>query len=230
MWFGIPLPVGSGPSPHPGPGMVLMKMTSNRTRLVASLLGASFAASFPAGAALADEEDRTLNAGEMPLVHTIDERYMSFQIGMSHLTGGETWSSYDESKGEGEAERAEGFEAVREARAPTDLSNRRLRKLTEALGPLYIRYGGTTTNSVYFQDNDEPRLAEPPEGFQWILTRNSWENALDFAAAMDAKVVTGFTVSEGVRDKSGAWTPVHAAPWMNYTRSIGGEIYAAELH
>lgn len=26
----------------------------------------------------------------MPLVRTIDERYMSFQIGMSHLTGRET--------------------------------------------------------------------------------------------------------------------------------------------
>src|SRR6056300_1464419 len=207
MWFGIPLPVGSGPSPHPGTGMVLMKMTSNRTRLVASLLGASFAASFPAGAALADEEDRTLNVEEMPLVRTIDERYMSFQIGMSHLTGGETWSTYDESKGEGEAEQADDFEAIREVRLPTDLTNPRLRSLTAALSPLYIRYGGTTTNSVYFQDNDEPRLAKPPEGFLWILTRDSWKGAFEFADAVDAKVLTGFTVSDGVRDESGGWTP-----------------------
>lgn len=174
-------------------------------------------------------EPSRLDVENMPLVRTIDERYMSFQIGMSHLTGGETWSTYDESKQEGEAEQVDNFKAVREARAPTDLSNPRLRTLTAALGPLYIRYGGTTTNSVYFQNNDKPRLEKPPEGYHWILTRESWKGALEFADAMDAKVVTGFTVSEGVRDESGAWTPAHAAPWMAYTRSIGGEIYAAEL-
>lgn len=154
---------------------------------------------------------------------------MSFQIGMSHLTGGETWSTYDESKREGEAGQAGDFESIREFRAPTDLANPRLRTLTAALSPLYIRFGGTTTNSVYFQDDDNPRLEKPPEGFRWILTRDSWKNALRFADAMDAKVLTGFTVSDGVRDASGAWTPVHAGPWLAYTQSIEGEIYAAEL-
>jgi hypothetical protein len=187
------------------------------------------ALTFVSTAGLSAPDAGILKVEDMSLVHTIDERYMSFQVGMSHLTGGETWSTYDDSKDEGEAEQADNFEAVREPRAPTDLGNRRLRNLTAALGPLYIRYGGTTTNSVYFQDNDEPRLAEPPEGFQWILTRDSWKKALEFAQAMDAKVVTGFTVSEGVRDESGAWTPKHARPWMAYTQSIGGEIYAAEL-
>lgn len=171
-----------------------------------------------------------LDVKAMPLIHKVDERFMSFQIGMSHLTGGETWRTFDSSKKEGEAEQAEDFEAVRETRAPTDLTNKRLRSLTEALSPLYIRYGGTTTNSVYFQNNDEPRLARPPEGFQWILTRDSWKRALEFAEAMDAKVLTGFTVSEGVRDESGDWTPAHAAPWISYTQSIGAEIYAAELY
>ncbi len=171
-----------------------------------------------------------IDAQNMPLVRTIDERYMSFQIGMSHLTGGETWKTYDGTKGEGEAEQAENFEAIREVRAPTDLTNPRLRKLTEALSPLYIRYGGTTTNSVYFQNNDKARLASPPAGFRWVLTRDSWQGALEFAEAVDAKVLTGFTVSDGVRDESHAWTPAHAAPFVAYTRSIGGEIYAAELY
>jgi hypothetical protein len=178
----------------------------------------------------AQSSNKRLDVKAMPLIHKVDERYMSFQIGMSHLTGGETWKTFDSSKKEGEAEQAEDFEAVRETRAPTDLNNKRLRTLTEALSPLYIRYGGTTTNSVYFQNNDEPRLAEPPEGFQWILTRDSWKRALEFAEAVDAKVLTGFTVSEGVRDESGDWTPAHAAPLVNYTQSIDAEIYAAELY
>ncbi|MBK6511187.1 MAG: hypothetical protein IPG06_18310 [Haliea sp.] len=61
------------------------------------------------------------------------------------------------------------------------------------------------------------------------MTREDWKGALEFADAMDAKVLTGFTVSEGVRDASGAWTPAHAAPFVAYTQSIGGEITAAEL-
>ncbi len=172
----------------------------------------------------------TIDAQQLPFVRTVDERFMSFQIGMSHLTGGETWKTYDSSKDEGQAKQAENFEAIREFRAPTDLTNPRLRALTEALSPLYIRYGGTTTNSVYFQDTDGPRLDAPPEGFRWVLTRDSWKGALEFADAVDAKVLTGFTVSDGVRDENHAWTPAHAQPFVEYTRSIGGEIYAAELY
>lgn len=173
---------------------------------------------------------KLLDARSMPLVRTIDERYMSFQIGMSHLTGGETWKTYDGSRDEGEAAQAASFDAIREFRAPTDLTNPRLHRLTEALSPLYIRYGGTTTNSVYFQNDEEPRLEQPPEGFRWILTRESWKGALEFADAVDAKVVTGFTVSEGVRDENHRWTATHAKPFVDYTQSIGGEIYAAELY
>lgn len=175
-----------------------------------------------------EAEASFIEASSLLFVREMDERFQSFQIGMSHLTGGETWSTYDEDAEEGEGG-GENFEAIREARAPTDLGNQRLRNLTSALAPLYIRYGGTTSNSVYFHDSDTatPRVA--PEGFQHVLTRERWRVALDFAQAVDAKVVTGFTVSEGVRDEAGAWTPVHAAPWLEYTRSIGEEIYAAEL-
>ena len=174
-------------------------------------------------------DDRVkLDATTLPYVRTMDDRFQSFQIGMSHLTGGETWKAYGE--GDDPAKQAANFQAVREARAPTDLSNRRLRNLAKALGPMYIRYGGTTSNSVYFQDDDRPRLDRPPEGFQTILTRQNWASAVGFANAVDAKITTGFTVSDGVRDAKGAWTPRHAAPWLAYTKSIGGEIYAAELY
>lgn len=171
-----------------------------------------------------------IDAERLPLVRTMDERFQSFQVGMSHLTGGETWRTYDQSAQAGEDRKpTESFEAVREARDPADLTNPRLRTLTAALGPFYVRYGGTTTNAVFFQDNDEPKMAKAPEGFLRVLTRDAWKGGLDFAKAVDAKVVTGFTVSEGVRNEAGVWTPAHAAPWMAYTQSIGGEIYAAEL-
>ncbi|MCL4673537.1 MAG: hypothetical protein KJZ64_11510 [Sphingomonadaceae bacterium] len=179
---------------------------------------------------LASNSALQINARTLPLVRETDERFQSFQIGMSHLTGGETWRTYDGDKAEGEATQAQRFDAVREARAPTDLANRRLRNLTAALAPLYIRYGGTTTNSVYFHDSDASAPSKPPEGFQTVLTRGRWKAAIDFAQAVDAKIITGFTISDGVRDASGAWTPAHARPWVEYTRAIGGEIFAAELY
>ena len=169
----------------------------------------------------------TVNARILPFVRQIDERFQSFQVGFSHLTGGETWRSYD-AMPKGGAQ-AGGFAGVREARAPANLNNARLVNLTRALGPMYIRYSGTTANSVYFHDSATPPPAEAPAGFTVVLTRNSWKGAVDFAKAVDAKIVTSFANSPGVRDASGAWTPRMAAPWLAYSRSIGGDIYAAEL-
>lgn len=200
--------------------------------LVASLISIPMATMT---AAVGANEGIRLDAGALPFVRSIDERFQSFQIGMSHLTGGETWLAYDASEEEGgardDAKSSDPeFADVREARQPADLTHPRLRTLTAALGPLYIRYGGTTANSVYFQDNDEPRMDKAPEGYLTVLTRENWKGALEFAQAVDAKVLTGFTVSPGVRDDSGIWTPVHAKSWLRYTHDVGGEIHAAELY
>lgn len=188
--------------------------------------GAIFLAGAPVAALLAQPAAVQMDARSLPHVATTDERFMSFQIGFSHLTGGETWKSYDAMGGQPGKNVAD----VREARGATDLTNRRLRNLTAALAPFYLRYSGTTANNVYFQDNDQPIAARPPEGFKVVLTRQRWREALAFAKAVNTKVVTSFTISHGVRDAQHNWTPRMAAPWMAYTRSIGGEIYAAELY
>jgi len=72
-------------------------------------------------------------------------------------------------------------------------------------------------------------MEEIPAGYKKLLTREAWKGGLEFAKAVDAKVVTGFTVSNGVRDESGLWTPQMAEPWLAYTHSVGGNIYAAEM-
>jgi hypothetical protein len=202
----------------------------NTMRLIPLAALAATLAALPAGASRGEPARRIeVHAGSLPFVRQVDERFQSFQIGMSHLTGGETWRSYDSSKQGAGSTAPKDLAAVREARQPADLTSRRLRTLAAALGPFYLRYSGTTANSVYFQDNDDPRPAQPPAGYQTVLTRAAWKGGLDFAKAVGAKVVTSFTVSSGVRDASGAWTPRMAAPWLAYTHAIGGEIYAAEL-
>jgi len=170
-----------------------------------------------------------VDASKLRHIADTDERFQSFQIGMSHLTGGETWRTYDDAAGK-DAGQPGSFEAVREARAPTNLADPRLVALTSALAPLYIRYGGTTTNSVYFQDDDRPRIGKPPKGYAAVLTRAAWKGAIEFAKRVDAGIVTGFAVSSGVQDGWGAWTPRTAGPWVRYTHDAGGRIDAAELY
>lgn len=208
-----------------------MRVELKRITRVLSVTSVSIAIILPA-TTLAQSPQITpnsLDARSFPIVQTIDERYQSFQIGFSHLTGGDTWKSYETLDKEGQTAASGGFEAVREARTAADLNDPRLVNLTRALGPLYIRFSGTSANSAYFHNSDTPPPASPPSGFITLLTRKAWKGAVDFTKAVDAKIVTSFANSEGVRDASGTWTPKMAAPWLAYTGSIGGEIYAAEL-
>jgi hypothetical protein len=114
-------------------------------------------------------------------------------------------------------------------RPPIDLSNPRLRKLAAGLAPSYVRVSGTWANSTYFQDSDDPAPSTPPAGFGGVLTRQQWRGVVDFARAVDAKIVTSFAVSPGVRDANGVWTPVEAKKVLAYTKQIGGNIAAAEM-
>jgi heparanase len=52
---------------------------------------------------------------------------------------------------------------------------------------------------------------------------------VDFARAVNAKIVTSFAVSVGTRDANGRWTPDQARKLIDYTKSIRGEIAAAEF-
>jgi heparanase 1 len=97
------------------------------------------------------------------------------------------------------------------------------------LGPVYVRVSGTWANAIYFQDNDEPKVANPPEGHKNILTRQQWKGVVDFCKAVDGKLVTSFSISDGIRDKNGNWTPVEVKSLLNYTKLAGGEIAASEL-
>lgn len=92
-----------------------------------------------------------------------------------------------------------------------------------------MRASGTWANTVYFHDSDTPAPASPPQSFKGILTRSQWRNVIDFARAVNAWITTSFAISGGVRDAAGVWTPDQAQKWLAYTKTIGGEIAAAEF-
>jgi len=172
----------------------------------------------------------------MPRVGTIDERYQSYNIEMLEVTGGRFWAPYKQqtetaaAPTDAKASTPAGMDpSLYRYRPPIDLSNPRLRKLAAGLAPSYVRVSGTWANSTYFQDSDEPAPATPPAGFGGVLTRQQWRGVVDFSHAVDAKIVTSFAISPGVRDANGVWTPVEAKKFLAYTQQIGGSIAAAEM-
>jgi heparanase 1 len=178
----------------------------------------------------------SLDPAKMARIGTVDERFQSYNVEMLEVTGGKFWKPYSSLAKQATAPAApsEGLTPtgmdpnLYEYRAPLDLTNARLRKMAGALGPAYIRVSGTWANTTYFQDTPGPAPKTPPAGFDGVLTQEQWKGVVDFAKAVDVKIVTSFATSPGVRDNSGVWTPVEAEKFLAYTRSVGGEIAATE--
>jgi hypothetical protein len=161
---------------------------------------------------------QTIMPGTTPRIAEVDARFQSYNVEMVTVTGGPFWKPY-------------GTGADRELyaeRPPIDLANLRLRRLAAALGPAYVRVSGSWANATYFADNDQSS-EPPPAGYSGILTRAQWRGVVDFAAAVDARIVTSFAVSPGSRDASGAWRPEQAARLLAYTQALGAHIAAAEF-
>ncbi len=199
----------------------------------ACLLLASTGAAQPAA-------DATLriDPASVPKIATVDPRFQSYNVEMAEVIGGNFWKPYTPQSIAGMKAKASAAAAspgvagqdptMFQARAPIDLANPRLRKLAAALGPAYVRVSGTWANSAYFADSATSPAATP-KGFDGVLTRAAWNRVVDFARAADAKLVTSFAISAGVRDSAGFWTPVEARKLLAYSHSIGGPVAAAEF-
>jgi hypothetical protein len=174
----------------------------------------------------------------------IDERFLSYNVEMAEVIGGNFWKPYTPTgiaalkaettspasrPGGGSPAVAGHDPTMFQARPPIELSNARLRKLAAALAPAYMRTSGTWANSIYFQDSGGEPPAPLPDGFQGVLTRSEWKSVIDFSRSVGAKLVTSFAISAGVRDSSGVWTPDQARKLVTYTKEAGGDIAAAEF-
>ena len=179
----------------------------------------------------------------MRRIATVDPRFQSYNVEMAEVIGGNFWKPYDRQDDSikpataapqpppsAAASQPAGLDpSMFQARPPIDLTNARLRKLAAAIGPAYMRTSGSWANMVYFHDADTPPPSSAPKGFQGVLTRAQWKAVVDFAHAANARLVSSFTVSQGVRDPSGVWTPDQARRLVAYTKTAGGDIAAAEF-
>ena len=179
-----------------------------------------------------------VNPSSMPKLGTVDPRFVSYNVEMVEVTGGRFWKPYKSATETqaakpataGNANQPPGMSSdLYQYRPPINLANPRLRKLAEAFGPSYVRVSGTWQNSTYFQNSDQAPTAEAPKGFKGVLTRAEWKGVVDFAHAVDDEIVTSFAVSAGTRANDEAWTSSQAKEFVDYTRSIGGHLAAAEF-
>lgn len=173
------------------------------------------------------------NPSTMPKVATVDPRFQSYNVEMVEVIGGRFWKPYASktaSTAPSKSVVSGGVDPnLLEQRTPIDLSNPRLRKLATALGPAYMRVSGTWANTVYFQDSDAPQPPTPPTGFGGVLTRAQWKGVVEFSKAVNAQIVTSFSIGAGTRDKTALWSTTEARKFLDYNRSIGGTIAAAEF-
>jgi heparanase len=196
------------------------------------------------GSAAAESVQPTLlTPAVMPPIAKIDERFLSYNVEMAEVIGGNFWKPYTPAtiaalktqassppRSGSETPAVAGHDSTMfQARPPIDLSNARLRKLASAFAPAYMRTSGTWANSIYFHDSDSSPPPTPPDGFQGLLTRSEWKSVIDFSRSVGAKLVTSFAISAGVRDASGIWTPNQARKFVTYTNQAGGSIAAAEF-
>ena len=185
----------------------------------------------------------TVAPATMRQVATTDPRFQSYNVEMAEVIGGNFWKPYGQrgqnahsggqqihaADSSGGGLQAGQDPTMFEPRRPINLTNPRLRKLTAALGPAYVRVSGTWANTVYFHDAETPAPATPPQGFQGVLTRSQWDGVIDFARAVNASLITSFAIGAGVRDAAGVWTPDQARKLFAYTKAAGGDIAAAEF-
>ena len=193
-----------------------------------------------AGAASAQEHaGAAVDPSKMPKVATVDPLYLSYNVEMVEVTGGRFWKPYKSAANGGSTakpgaatnsdQQVGSATGPYEYRPPINLSDPRLRNLAKALGPSYVRVSGSWANSSFFQNNDDPPLKQVPAGFRQVLTRAEWKGVVEFARATGDKLVTSFAISLGTRNLQGVWTPVQAKALLDYTKSIGGSIAAAEF-
>ena len=190
-----------------------------------------------ANAQINAKKSYTIIPSALHQIGLVDECFQSYNIEMAEVIGGNFWKPYDKNElSKNNAKPLQDNIAVAidhsntslyQAIPPIDLYDKRLRMLASALGPVYVRVSGTWANTVYFMENDKDTAL--PKGFNGTLSKKQWKGVIDYIKAVNGKLVTSFSVGEGVRDKDGIWTPAEAKKIINYTKSIGGEFSAAEL-
>ena len=148
-------------------------------------------------------------------ITSIEPRYLSFSIDISVLAGGFWW------EGSQGTQRGLGTQRVE----PLDLQHEKLDLLVQALGPAYVRVGGSEADKVQYFTNTPTRYN--PDAL--ILTQEMWHQLHSFCHRN--KLALMFTMKYGVFDRrhQGHWQANEVKALLEYSRAHGQKIDICEL-
>jgi heparanase 1 len=165
--------------------------------------------------------DVQLVVGE--IVATVAEGFASFDM--------DWWSPTEGAHPEGWGPHANILEV--------DLSSAKLRALAKALGPAYLRIGGSLDKFVIYADgiSDEPCTPAPvpsnptSQYHKSCLNATRWDQIHDFVAATGNQVVFGLSypmVENETSNPSGIWNSSQAEALFQYSKKKGCESFCLD--
>ncbi len=181
-------------------------------------------------------ESILLTACPSRLIRHVDKRLMSYNIEMTEVTGGTFWKTYTEEQIAGTAEfpsvtsfaDVTAMPELMEYYPPIDLYNKRLRELTKALGPAWIRVSGTWATKTYY-DFEGVTGGRVPDGYSSVLTGEQWIGVLDFAAYVGAKLLISVSNCAGDHPNGGPLDLTQAKKIFDFSHQHGRDIDAVEF-
>ncbi|WCN10075.1 glycoside hydrolase [Marinomonas mediterranea] len=148
-------------------------------------------------------------------VQRVEERYLSFSIDISVVAGGFWWEGSQKTKD------GLGTERI----PPIDLNQKKLDLLVQALGPAYLRVGGSEADKVhYFTTSRTPSDPAP-----LIITQQIWDALHQFVERNQLGFMFTFKYGLFNRKQHGDWLPEETQGLLQYCRQKGYKIDVCEL-
>lgn len=155
----------------------------------------------------------SLTINPHPNTHIIDERYLSFAIDISVLAGGFWW--------EGSNTIRKGLGGLRVQ--PLALDSKKLDRLVQALGPAYVRVGGSEADKIhYFEDPTQ-------DSESLILTKEIWDDLHAFIQRNNLAFAFTFKYGLFKRKFHGDWQASEAEKLLRYSQQKGYRMDVCEL-
>ncbi|MFW6050690.1 MAG: hypothetical protein ACODAU_05920 [Myxococcota bacterium] len=167
-------------------------------------------------AACGSEEPPDVRVDPVRATHvaTVSPRFQSFNVEMQQVVQGDFWGPVPG--------------PIRVENPPYDFSRTRLRRLTSELSPAYMRISGSGASATY-HDLSETPVSTPPDGYDYVLTREQWDAAAGFAMDLDLEILVAVAMSDGTRDENGAWTDVGGRTLLEHAASMGHPMVGVEF-
>lgn len=144
---------------------------------------------------------------------SVDTRYLSFSIDISVLAGGFWW--------EGSTGVRKGLGTIRIP--PIDLNSNKLDKLVRALGPAYLRIGGSEADKIHYLE------AQPESLDALILTASMWDSLHAFVERNQLKLCFTFKYGLFKRKHHGFWHGSEVERLLHHSKQKGYKLDVCEL-